>query len=550
LARRGIDVNRFVRGSIVVLVLLLAGVGSPVSGEPEAPRYGGVYIKNNIYQEPRSMDPIFALGASTIMVQMNIYDGLVKVDPDRKVIVPDISERWTHSPDGKTFTFYLRKGVLYHDGSEVTAGDFKHQFERTANPDNLSPHMARLTGVVGLKAFQEKRAKEISGIAVLDRYALKISMEKPNILLPYYLSGTWASGVPQRVVEQLGKDFGTRPVGSGPFVFESWARGRELVLKRNPNYWRKDRRGNRLPYVDKVVFRMIRDMSSVEAEIESGSMDSAYIRASAYLKYKNHPLFKRHLVEGVEFYTWHIGFNLDMPGAPWRDKRVRQAINYAIDRKAIVEVVQHGMAYLATGALPFTMLGNDQTLKGYEYNPDKAKRLLVEAGFPNGFTAKIMTSDSPSYVSVVEAVMGYLNVVGIRLQPEVMESATDRVRQQEGKFEWFYSSLGGEGHPLIYLQRAFHSRYAGPGGNHTRYHNPRVDQLLDRAAETRDPNTMIRMVREAERIIVDDAPWWFFSYLKGVVVQQPYVRGLRAAPIDMDWQPLEEVWLAWPPKRR
>jgi len=538
-----------VRGSIAVLVLLLSGVGGPVSGGPETPRYGGVYIKNNIYSEPLSMDPMYALGAATIMVQMNIFDGLVKVDPNRNIVVPDIAERWTHSPDAKTFTFYLRKGVVYHDGSEVTAADFKYQFERVANPDNLSPHMARLAGVVGVKAFQEKRVREISGIVVIDTHTLRISMERSNILLPYFLTGTWASAVPRRTVERLVKEFGTRPVGSGPFEFESWIRGRELVLRRNQNYWRKDTRGNRLPYVDKVVFRLIRDMAAVEAEIETGNIDSAWIRDSAYLKYKSHPRYKKNLVEGVEFYTHHIGFNLDTLGAPWRDKRVRQAINHAIDRKTIIDVVRHGMAYVATGALP-QMLGNDGIQEGYEYNPEKAKRLLAEAGYPKGFSAKIISSDTSNAVSVVEAVLGYLNAVGIRAQYEVLDSTTARVRQQEGKFELYYGSLGGEGHPLIFLQRAFHSRYAGPAGNWTRYRNPGVDQLLDRAAEARDASSMIRLIRTAERVIVEDAPWSFISYNKAVVVYQPYVRGLRATPVDLDWQPLEEVWLAWSIKRR
>jgi ABC-type transport system substrate-binding protein len=514
------------------------------------PRYGGTYIKNNIYSEPLSMDPIFALGAATIMVQMNIFDGLVRVDADWNVVVPDIAERWTHSPDGKTFTFYLRKGVLYHDGSEVTADDFKFQFERVADPENLSPHMSRLAGVVGLRAFQEKRAAEISGIRVIDRYTLQISMERPNIMLPYLLTGTWASAVPRQVVQRLGREFGTKPVGSGPFVFERWLRGREIVLNRNPRYWRKDRWGNRLPYVDQVVFRMIRDMAAVEAEIAAGNIDSAYIRDSAYPRYKSHPVYRKYLVEGVEFYTSHVGFNLQMAAAPWADRRVRQAINHAIDRKTIVDVVRQGKSYVATGILPLTMLGHDPTLKGYEYDPAKARRLLAEAGYPNGFSARILSSDSAAFVPTVEAIIGYLNAVGIRLQYEVQESTTARVRQQEGKYELYFASLGGEGHPLIFLQRGFHSRYAGPGGNYTRYHNPRVEELLDRAAEARDQNTMIRLVRQAERLILDDAPVALCCYLKGVVVQQPYVRGLRATPIDMDWQPLEEVWLAWPPKRR
>ncbi len=491
---------------LIAVLALAAPVPSSYAGsETEKPRYGGIYVRNNIYSDPPSMDPAFTVGAAANMIQMNIYDGLVKLDPDRGTVVPDLAERWTHSPDGKTFTFYLRKGVTYHDGSEVTAADFKYHFERVANPATLSPHMGSLAGVVGLKAFQEKQAEDIAGIRVLDRHTLQIAMERPNILLPYQLTAVWASAVPRRVVERLGREFGTRPVGSGPFMFERWERGREVALKRYPNYWRRDKWGNRLPYLDGLVFRLIRDMAAVEAEMAAGNIDSAWITDPAYLRYKNHPVFRKHLLEAPEFYTWHVGFNLSMAGAPWADKRVRKAVNHAIDRKTIVDVVRQGKAYVARGFLPSAMFGADPTFTGYEYDPEKAKRLLAEAGYANGFTSKILSSDSQSVVPVVEAILGYLNAVGIRLQYEVLDSVTARVRQQGGRFELYVGTVGGYGHPLIYLQRGFHSRFAGPGGNYTRYSNPRVDQLLDRAAEARDTNTMVRLIREAEKVIMDDA---------------------------------------------
>jgi ABC-type transport system substrate-binding protein len=260
-------------------------------------------------------------------------------------------------------------------------------------------------------------------------------------------------------------------------------------------------------------------------------------------------LYKKYLVEGVEFYTHHLGFNLETPGAPWADVRVRQAVNYAIDRRAIVDVVRHGLAYVATGALP-QMLQNPGTAEGYEYNPERAKQLLAEAGYPKGFSVRILSYDSPGPLAVSEAVLGYLEAIGIRARLEVVDSTAARVRREQGRFEWFYGSLGGEGHPLIFLRRGFHTAYIGAAGNWTRYRNPRIDELLDRAAEARDPGAMVRLIRTAESIIVNDAPWVFLTFNKAVVVQQPYLRGLRATPIDLDWQPLEEVWLAWTPKRR
>lgn len=537
--------------ALAVLMVIASSGNIPVSGQPETPRYGGTLVKSDLYGDPRTLDPLLVSRLGATMVAMHIFDGLVKLDGQRGVVVPDIAARWTISPDGKTYTFYLRKGVLFHDGTEVIAADFKYQLERVANPENLSPNMPRLAGVVGLKEFQEKRAGEIEGIKAPDRYTLQISLTRPNALLPYYLSGVWASAVPRRAVERLGQNFAATPVGSGPFVFESWERDSRLVLRRFDKYWRTDKWGNKLPYVDKVVFLITGEMATVEAEFEAGNLDFTVVLDPQYRKYRNHPLYGKFVVEVTELYTRHIGFNMEMTGVPWQDRRVRLAMNHAIDSHAIANVVNHGKAYPATGVLPPTMPGYNRTLNGYEYDPDKAKRLLTEAGYPNGFSVKIISGDGAgSGPSVVEAVMGYLNALGIRLEYQMLEGATLRKRLQDGQFEWYSASSGGESHPVVYIQRAFHSRFAGPAGNFTRYRNKRVDDLLDQAAETADTNKMISLVRQAERIIVDDAPWTFNTYNKAAVVSQPYVRGLKSIAQDMDYQPLEEIWFAWTPRRR
>jgi peptide/nickel transport system substrate-binding protein len=334
-------------------------------------------------------------------------------------------------------------------------------------------------------------------------------------------------------------------------MFESWLRDAQVVLRRFDRYWRMDASGNRLPYVDRVVFRIMREMSTIEAEFEAGNLDFSVMLDPQYRKYTAHPIYKERIVRVAELFTRHIGFNLDQQGAPWQDKRVRQAINYAIDRKTIVEKVLHGKAFPATGVLPPSLAGFDRTLSGYEYNVDRAKRLLAEAGFPNGFTVKIISTDHPAYgLPAVEAVMGYLSAVGIRVQPEVMEAAALAQRTHDGNYEWFSTSSGGATHPLAYLRRRFHSRFVGAPGNFTRYRNRTVDDLLDQAAEAPDTATMIRLVRQAERVIVDDAPWWFSNYNMAVIAHHPYVQGLRPIPTDIDFQSLEEVWFSSSPRRR
>ncbi|MDR7485882.1 MAG: ABC transporter substrate-binding protein [Armatimonadota bacterium] len=538
----------------LVLILGIPLAAGPAGAPEERPKYGGSLVKTDIYGDPQNLDPMVGVRVATIMVTMNIYDGLVKFDPVRGRIIPDIAERWTTSPDGRMYTFTLRRGVLFHNGREVTAEDFKYSFERIAHPDNASPYLPRLAllGVSGVGEYQAKRAREITGLRVRDKYTLEVALDKPNCLFIYDLGSAWASVVPREEVERLGREFGSRPVGSGPFVFDSWVRDSQVVLRKFDKYWRTDRWGNKLPYLDRVTFRVIKEMATTEAEFEAGNLDFSVMLDPQYRKYKQHPVYKNHIIEVAELFTRHIGFNLDAPGRPWQDKRVRQAINHAIDRAAIVEKVLHGKAFPAVGILPPTIAGHNRNLRGYDYNVDKAKRLLAEAGVGGGFAARIITTDHPAWgLPAVEAVMGYLVQVGIRLEPELMEGATLIRRMQEGQFEWFISSTGGDTHPLAYLQRRFHSRQAGPPGNYARYRNRTVDDLLDRAAEdTRCGDAMISLLRQAEAIIVDEAPWWFYNYNKAVIAHQPYVRGLKPVPTDIDYQDLDEVWFTSPPPRR
>lgn len=539
---------------ILVLALVVPMAAGPSGLQDERPKYGGTFVRTGIYGDPANLDPLVAARVAQVMVSMNIFDGLVKFDPVLGRMIPDIAERWTISPDGKTYAFPLRRGVLFHNGREVTAEDFKYSFERITHPDNASPFLPRLSllGVSGAGDYQTRRAREIAGIRVKDKYTLEFTLDKANCLFLYDLGGIWASVVPREEVERLGKDFGAQPVGSGPFMFDSWVRDSQVVLKRFGRYWKTDRWGNKLPYLDRMIVRVIREMVTTEAEFEAGNLDFSVMLDPQYRKYKAHPVYKNQLIEVPELFTRHIGFNLDIAGAPWQDKRVRHAINHAIDRQTIVEKVLHGKAFPAVGILPSTIAGYNRHLRGYDYNVDKAKQLLAEAGYGRGFEATIVTTAHPAWgLPAAEAVMGYLAPLGIRLKPELMDGATALRRMQDGHFDWYISSTGGDTHPLAYIQRRFHSRQAGPPGNFTRYRNPAVDNLLDRAAEdTRCGDAMISLLRQAEAIIVEDAPWWFYNYNKAVAAYQPYVRGLKTVPTDMDYQDMEEVWFVSPPPRR
>ncbi|MDI6824942.1 MAG: ABC transporter substrate-binding protein [Bacillota bacterium] len=528
-------------GWFLVAVLLLAVLAPGCVRKEAAPKAEAKMFRRafSYGADPGTLDPILASRIGPMTVIMGLFDGLVAYDPIQKKIVPDIADKWDVSSDGKTYTFYLHKGVKFHNGREVEARDFKFSLERILDPANASPFVGRFKDIVGAEDMLAGKAKELSGVEAPEKYVLKITLARPNPIFLMTLTSTSASVVPREEVEKLGKDFGSKPVGSGPFVFESWKKDDRIVVKANEGYWRGR------PKVDGVEFRVLPEAATREAEFLAGNLDYIILSDAQYRRYSQDPKWKDYILEVPELFTRHIGFNTTKP--PFDKKEVRQAFCYAIDTEAIIKNVVGGKAFPAVGVLPNSSPGFNPDLKGYTYDPEKAKELLAQAGYPKGFEAEILCTENPSWgLPAVEAVMQYLSKVGITLKPSVMDGNTMLARLREGNFQCYMYSVGGEAHPLDYVYYRFHSQNAT--GNYVKYANPDVDRLLDEAMATNDWDTMVKKVQEAERLIVADAPWWFFNYNKAVILRQPWVEGLIPNPTDLDLQFMENVSLGERPK--
>lgn len=512
--------------------------GSDSSESNTKPTYGGKLVRAAIYGDPQNLDPaIRAHGTPTSMITWNIFEPLIRFDAVKGVFNPANAESWKISDDGLVYTFKLRKGVLFHNGREVTAEDFKYSLERVLNPKTASPNAGSLTIIKGAQEFIDGKSKEVSGIKVIDPYNLEITLTKPDNTFLTIMSLPYAAAVPKEVVEEKGEKFGQEPVGAGPFKFKSWIRDSEIVLEGNKEYY-----GGR-PYLDEVVYKIMTDQSTRDNAFASKQLDMMVLGDAQYPKYKNDPTFKNQIIEVPELFTRNLKFNLKKKG-PWQDVRVRQAINYAIDRDSIIKTVLQGKAYPAVGILPPTIKGYNKNVTTYKYNPKKAKELLKEAGYEDGFTLKILTTDHPAFgLPAVEALSGYLEKVGIKVKIEQVDFASLLDRVNAGDFDAAMYSNGGQPHPVEYLTRYFHSKYFGASGNTGYYKNEKVDALLDEAAQTTDEDKMISLVQQAEDLIMKDAPWWFFNYNKAVIVHQPWVKGLQPVPTDIDYQDLTKVWI-------
>jgi len=242
-----------------------------------------------------------------------------------------------------------------------------------------------------------------------------------------------------------------------------------------------------------------------------------------------------------ELYTRHVGFNTTW--GPFKDKKVRQAFNYAIDKKTIIHKYLMDKAYSAVGYLPTSLPAFNPQLEGYSYDLGKAKELLKEAGYPDGFTVEIIGHPTnPAWgIPAVEAIMPYLAAAGIKVKPLALESTELYTRIREGKFEAYIQSFGGVASSLQYLLRWTSDNIGAV--NYVRYNNPEFDKLINRAYKEVDSAKRIALVEDAEKILVEDAPMWFFNYNKAVVVHQPWVHGLEPCALEMFWQPYWKIWV-------
>ena len=497
----------------------------------QSPVHGG-HFRRALSSDPANLDPALTNTVRAIAVKMNIFDSLLRLNHKTLELEPGAAESWTVSADSKTITFRLRRGIRFHTGREMIADDVKYSIERILTPETGSPFIRSFDRIVGAREFTAKQSREVSGIRVFDRYRLSVANSVVDSTFP--LSFTALFVVPREDVERMGREFGQRPVGSGPFIFVSWSRDDFVLLKENPSYWEGR------PYVSALEFRIIPDPATAQAEFDTGRLDFMLLSDATYRRYADDPRWKPHVIEVSELFTRHLGFNMTMK--PLDDVRVRQAINHAIDKAAMVRTILQGKAITAVGPLPPSINAWNPNLRGYDYNPQRARELLSQAGYPNGFELELHGSSSPVIGRWLEGFQRYLAEVGIRGKIVQQDFGVMLDRAGKGEIPTWTLSHGGGPNCVNYLG-PFRSRNFGPPGNRMRYKNDRVDALIDEAERTFSTPRQIQLCREAERLIVADAPWFFFNYNKAVLVHQPGVHGLVGNPEEMDYQPMHKVWI-------
>ncbi len=529
---------------------------------------GGMYTVNET-ENIRSLDPVGINDVVSFHVANQIYDLLIDLDTNLQII-PSLAMRWDISPDGMTYTFHLRKGVMFQDnacfpggkGREMNASDVKYSYDRILDQRTGSLGFDYYRNyVVGAKEFgeevskamtenREPKIKGVSGFIAQDDSTFVVKLTKPFGPFIYYTCLGFAYIVPHEAVEKYGKDFFQNPVGTGPFVFDNWTPDLEINMHRNLNYWKKDEFGNQYPYLDKVKFRFIKDLSQQLLEFKNGNLDAAYripnelFQSIVTEDKKLTPEYSKYILQRKNSLTiQYYGFLTT--SKTFSDPRVRQAFNYAIDRNRILKYVLNGSASdpAVYGVVPPVMPNyNARNIKGYSYDLDKARKLMEEAGFPGGkgfpeVTLNINEGGGRN-TQMAEAIQNMLKDIGVTVKLQLLQFAQHLDNIDAGRSDFFRLGwIADYPDPENFLN-LFYGKNVPDNPkdkspiNSFRYKNPKYDELFEKAIATTDVAERNKLYEQAEQIAVNDAPVLFIFYDEDYQLVQPYSRGFTLDPMN------------------
>ncbi len=467
---------------VVVPLLMLSMIISAGIFCLAAEKKGGT-LTIAVEKDAVHLDPTLNNDLASSTVQRQIFDTLLAFDEENNVI-PHLATSW-ENPEPTVWIFHLRKGIKFHNGDELTAEDVKYSYDRGRDPQSRGQNVTKL-------GF-------IDSIEVIDRYTVKFNLKYPYAPMLEY--GVYEI-VPKKVVEEMGEAFGRNPIGSGPFKFVEWVKDDHITLVKNENYWLKD------VNLDKVIFRPIPEKSVAVMELEAAGVDIVQnIPADHVPTVEKNKQLSLSSAVGINYF--YVAFNTQYPG-PISNAKVRQAIAYAIDMNAIIESIFQGVggsrAYSAVSFPDFWAFDDKIKAQSPTYNPAKAKQLLAEAGYPNGFSTTILTPPDTPRKKIGELMQFYLSQVGIKVDVRSLDFGTLLDDTYGGKAPIVVLGFNRGTDPDNYLYSLFHSdpdawAVNASTMNMSRYYNPEVDRLLEEARKSTDLNERAKLYIRAQEII-------------------------------------------------
>ncbi len=476
-----------------LLLALTVVIPAAFAQTPEPVRGGKLVYA--IPGTPDTLDPQMTTGTLTFQHVKSAYDTLVEPDEQGK-IVPALAESWEFSPETLTLTFHLRKGVVFHNGDSLTAADVKATFDRMLAPDSASPYKPAFSAV-----------KEIR---VVDDATVEFALTEIFSPLIGTLASGWSAILPKRAIEE-GHDFSTHPLGTGPFVFQEWVRDDHLSYLRFDSYWMEGK-----PYVDELELKVVIEPVTQLMGLETGEFDGIlFVEPHTVPQIESNP--------DTKLFTHPTGLALvvtmNHARAPFDNLLVRQAISHAIDRQALLDIAYFGGEKIEA----FLDAGNPYYLKQdekYPYNPAKAKELLAEAGYPNGFEFTLtLPQNYTPHVNAGNMAQNMLKEVGIQANIKLVDWGT-WISQVYRDKEYDMTIIGHTG------QLDPHNRLASEL-DYTNYKNPQMTELIKKAATVYLPQERKALYDEVQRMLANDAVMVFIGTSRGLRGLRSNVHGFR-----------------------
>ncbi|MDI6823650.1 MAG: ABC transporter substrate-binding protein [Bacillota bacterium] len=497
---------------VLVSALFVGGCGKTPAEQAKPTRF--TYATG---VEPESLDPANALNVGSTQVIMQVYEGLVCRDENLKVY-PRLATSWDISPDKKVYTFHLREGVKFHDGTPFDAEAVKANLDRHLNLDKPTKN--------------RQYYAMVESIVVKDHKTVEIRLKQPYGSFLELLAQPHAFIVSPQAIAELGEDLARRAVGTGPFVLKEWVPGSEVIMEANREYW-----GGK-PEIDELVFKPVNEDGARVMMLESGQADMITYVPPAEIETLRQKGFKVVLTPTTR--QRFVSINCLDPIL--KDKRVRQALNYAVNKKAIVDLIWQGTAEVSDSPIPPRVWGHF-AVGAYEYNPDKAKQLLAEAGYPNGFAVNFWyIKRGPGAKEIMEAIQADLRKVGVNAkiqeyEPGIWVSGVlnkgPEDAQKMGRQLLMLGSSGAEVRELLW--QFHHSSNWSPGGmNRAFLKNAQIDELTDKLMVATEEGEALALAEQAQKLVMDEAPWIFLYSESQARAMKANVEGVIIPPMELE----------------
>lgn len=446
-----------------------------------------------------SLDPITTTEGETFKVTENIFETLLQYGDQDTTINPGLAEKWDVSEDGLTYTFNLRQGVKFHDGTDFNAEAVVFNFNRwmSGNEDDF-PYYTMFGGYKG------EEGHVIKEVTAVDEHTVKFVLTRPQAPFLKNLAMSPFGIASPAAVEKFGDKFRENPVGTGPFKFVEWKQNDTITLEKNTEYWQEG-----LPKLNKVIFRVIPEntarlnaLSNGEIDVMDGlnNSDEATVKANANLQ----------VIERPSMNVGYIG--LTTTRKPFDNKLVRQAINHAVDKKSIIKAFYGGKADEAVNPMPSSIEGYNEEIKGYEYDLDKAKELLAEAGYADGFEIDLWAMPvarpyMPEAQKVAEVIQESLSKIGVTAKIQSVDWATYLDKAAKGEFDMFMLGWTGDNGDADNFLYTLLDKDSIGSNNYSQYSSDELHDVLIQAQTESEPSKRNELYKKAQEIIHDDAPW-------------------------------------------